>query len=629
MSNFICQALNNAQYNRSRKLSYFIAIAAILIAFLLMRWMERYFTPTPATLFLCAILLSALLGGLGPALLTVILSILIFDYFYIEPHYSFAVAIKEIPRIIIFSTTAAFIGGLATAQNASIKSLRNAYAKLAGAINALESDNVERKCIHERLRYSEALLNEGQKISHTGSWRWNLGTGELFWSDEHYRIFGYPTTHGPATYKMFSDRVHAEDAISVREIVGQALQDRTRFECEYRIMLPDGGIRYLYGVGCPISPAPSDSDEYIGTTVDITARRLTEERLRKSEQEFRTLAENSPDGVIRYDLDCRRIYVNPVYYRASGLTAGQILHTPLEDTWYADVPVADYICFLRRIMVSGVPDQIIGAWTGPGGKKTHYSIHVVAERDQNGEVVSALAIRRDITILKKAEQRLEESQHLLRQLADRSEMVREEERKHLARELHDDLAQYLSALRMKISILNLEFGQQLPPLQKEIEGMVSLVDSTIRMTRNAITSLRPAALDMGIVSALGWLQSEFAAQTGIHCALNISVTDNSLRDRSATAIFRIVQESLRNISKHAGASEVDIRFDRRDEVYILTVRDNGAGFDPAVKKEKTFGLLGIRERVLMLDGSVDIQTAPGRGAKIVVSIPVLSTIRDQ
>jgi PAS domain S-box-containing protein len=629
-------ALYKTPSHRSRKLTYCVAIVAMLIAFLMVRWMERYFTPTPATLFLCAILFSTLWGGLGPCLLTVAGSILIFDFFYIAPYHAFSVEMKEVPRLLIFSITAIFVGGLGTAQNASIKSLREAYAKLADAIKALkltnlalEHDNAERRKIHDQLRYSEAFLNEGQKISQTGSWRWNIATAELIWSDEHYRIFGYETTHGPATAAMFSERVHPDDAASVRHIVYQTVAQRDRFECEYRIVLPGGETRYLHAVGCPISPMLPGADEYIGTTVDITARQLTEESLHKSEEAFRTLSENLPDGLIRYDRDCRRIYANPAFYKATGLTPERALNTPLEDDWGAETPVAEYVDFLRGIMASGIPGQTVGAWNGRNGENTYYSSHVVAERDRNGDVVSVLAIGRDITFLKKAEQKLEESQRLLRQLADRSETEQEEERKHLARELHDDLAQHLSALRMKISLLKIEYGQQLPSLEREIQNMLSLVDSTIRMTRNAITTLRPAALDMGIVSALEWLQSEFVGQTGIRCTLDIGITDDSLGDRSATAIFRIVQESLRNIGKHAAASDVAIRFERRGDTYVLRVCDNGVGFDPALKKEKTFGLLGMQERALMLGGKVTTATAPGRGTEIEVGIPICSTMRDR
>ena len=493
---------DRGQTNRSKKLTYTVAVLSVTGAFILVRAMETYFTPTPATLFLCAILLSALFGGIGPGSLAVMASILIFDYFYIRPRCSFGIDIKEVPRLLMFSFTAIFIGVLGTAQNASVKSLRCAYEKLADAIKALrqtnqtlEHENAERKKINERLRFSEALLNEGQKISHTGSWRWTTSSNELIWSDEHYRIFGYEVTHGPATPDMFLERVHPEDAPHVRETAGRAMRERKAFEFEYRIVLPNGSIRYLRAVGCPLTPDLSDCDQYIGTTVDIT-------------------------------------------------------------------------------------------------------------------------------FLKKAEQKLEESQRLLRQLADRSETVREEERKHLARELHDDLAQHLSALRMKIAIVNLEFRQQSPALNREIQSMVSLVDSTIKMTRNAIISLRPPALDMGIVSALEWLKNEFVAQSGIYCVLTIGATDNSLKDHTATAIFRIAQESLRNVAKHAKAGNVAIRFERCNNAYVLKIADDGMGFDPAAKKEATFGLLGIQERVLMLGGTVDIKTQPGQGTVIQVSIPI-------
>lgn len=629
-------SLRSLRPRRPRMQTYSVAIVAMAVAFLLVRWMENYFTPTPATLFLCAILFSSLWGGLEPALLTVVSSILIFDFFYIAPRYSFEVALIDIPRIVTFSFTAIFVGVLGTVQNIFIKSLREAYARLAIALQALkhtnatlERDNAERARIQEQLRYSEAFLKEAQRISQTGSWRWHAVRRELIWSDEHFRIFGYDYPGGPAAVSLFSERVHPEDAAMVSRIATRAMERGERFECEYRIVLPGGVVRYLYGVGCPISEAPADAHEYIGTTVDITARRLTEERLRKSEQEFRTLAENSPDGVIRYDLDCRRIYANPAYFRATGLTPGQVMQRPLENGWGSDTSVEEYVDFLRCVMRTGMSGQIMGTWIDPLGQRTHYSAHVVAERDRKGDVVSVLAIRRDITGLKKAEQELEESQRQLRRLADRSETEREQERKHLARELHDDLAQYLSALRMRISILHMQFGNTVPELQTEIRSLLTVVDTTIRMTRNVITALRPAALDMGIVSALQWLRDEFAVRTGIECRLDITVTDDCLCERNATVVFRVVQESLRNIEKHAEAGQVDIRFERNGALLGLRICDNGVGFDPAVKHGQSFGLLGMQERVLMLGGTVDILTAPGRGTEIRVDIPVVSTAPDR
>jgi signal transduction histidine kinase/ligand-binding sensor domain-containing protein len=224
-------------------------------------------------------------------------------------------------------------------------------------------------------------------------------------------------------------------------------------------------------------------------------------------------------------------------------------------------------------------------------------------------------------------QRLKEQ--LARERAYELEASREEERKHLTREIHDELGQHLSALRMGVSVVGLEFGGKNPSLQGKIEGMVTLVDATIKVVRNVVSSLRPSALDMGVVSALEWLTEEFTGHTGVPCSLDVCEENIVLDDQRATTIFRIAQESLTNISRHAQASQVKISLERIDEHYVLQVRDNGVGFDTALRKKKSLGLIGIRERTSMLGGEVAIFSVTGVGTTVKVSIPVADEAQNQ
>jgi signal transduction histidine kinase len=212
----------------------------------------------------------------------------------------------------------------------------------------------------------------------------------------------------------------------------------------------------------------------------------------------------------------------------------------------------------------------------------------------------------------------------MRWLASRNERVREDERKHLKRELHDELGQYLLALRLGVSVVDMQFGGGNAPLREKTQRLLEIVDSAIKVVRNVVTSLRPAALDLGIVSALEWLVHEYDrfGGTDMRCELHVCKEDIQLDDARATAIFRIVQESLTNVVRHAHASKVDISLERNEAKYLLEVKDNGRGFEPAIRKEKSFGLLGIRERALALGGEVDISSAPGQGTSIRVSIPI-------
>jgi PAS domain S-box-containing protein len=619
---------------QKKMVDYVIATGAVGVAALVVHWMSAYFLPTqtPApvsvSVFFCAILLSAWRGG-WPGGLAFLLSLTSLYYFFRQPSGGLQLATRDEIRLAYFALVGLGITALGAAKGTALKAAWSAIDDLAEAVlklkrinQKLESEGAERELIYKKLRFSEALLTEGQRISRTGSWLLNSASNKLLWSDEHYRIFGYEPDVGEATFRMASQRIHAEDRERVSHIVREAMRASARFECEYRIVLPGGELRHIKAAGYPAQSVHVGHGEYIGISVDITEQRQAEELLRRSEREFRTLAENSPDSVIRYDLDCRRIYVNPAYERTRGVPANTMLHRPLSYNWHWDIAVDEYITRLRRIIDTGEPDQMFGIWRSPGNKALHCAVQAVAERDASGAVVSVLAIIRDVTSIKQAELRLEESQTLLRQLANRSETVREEERKHLARELHDDLAQYLLALRMKISLLDFDFGLGQPSQAQGTAGMIALVDSSIAVVRNIVTSLRPAALDMGIVSALEWLVQEFAAQTGIDCRLDSRVTSVRIHEASAVAFFRIAQEALRNVARHAGASRVDIGFRRLDACYLLEVSDNGVGFDAAFKKPASFGLVGMQERALMLSGRVDICTAPHAGTSIQVYIPV-------
>jgi PAS domain S-box-containing protein len=353
----------------------------------------------------------------------------------------------------------------------------------------------------------------------------------------------------------------------------------------------------------------------------IIEGKRTEDLLRRREQEFRTLAENSPDMVIRYGRDGRRFYVNPAYEKETGIPVGEALQRAPEGRWRTDMPVEEYRDELQRVMDSGLAREVYLHAPGPDGKDADYAFHLVAERSPEGEVVGALAIGRNITTLKETGRKLEASQKLLRQLAVRGEAVREAERKSLTREIHDEMGQYLSALRLGVSLIGLQFGPGHPELEEKTRKLVDLVDATIKVVRNVVASLRPAALDMGIVSALEWLVDEFVERHGIACTLDVD-EEFTLDEKRAVEVFRIVQESLTNIARHAQASEVRIGIERNETYFLLEVRDNGKGFEPGKRKQKSFGLVGIRERVLVLNGKLEICSAPGLGTAIKLCCPI-------
>jgi signal transduction histidine kinase len=230
-------------------------------------------------------------------------------------------------------------------------------------------------------------------------------------------------------------------------------------------------------------------------------------------------------------------------------------------------------------------------------------------------VDSVLGIAREVTERKRVEQ-------LGRDQSFRREAAREEERKYIARELHDELGQLLSALRLEVSVVRLRFGQSNPAIGERTASMLALVDSIIRLQRDLVSSLRPAVLDLGIGPALEWLVGEFTERSGVICRLQLSEALVALDADQTTMVFRIVQESLTNVARHARASRVDVALQRRPDGYLLTVQDDGKGFDLlAARNPKSLGLIGLHERAQMLGGRLDLRSGANAGVTIAVAFP--------
>jgi len=347
--------------------------------------------------------------------------------------------------------------------------------------------------------------------------------------------------------------------------------------------------------------------------------------LYKREQEFRALAENAPDLIARFDPECRFRYANPALERLVGAPLADFLGKTIAEVGPQAAAAGHIGQKIREVLASGIPAEMeIGLCT-PQSARTPgtawHQVRLVPERGRDGRIVSVLTVGRDISAIKEAERRLEESNAQLRDLTRRRETAREEERKRIAREIHDELGQHLTALRMGVSMLRLEFGADNPQLVERVGALMGLADRAIQVVRDVASSLRPGVLNLGLASALEWLADEFSRHAGIPCRLEVPDERIALDDERATALFRIVQESLTNVARHAAAGRVEVRLEERDGAYHLEVRDDGCGFDPSVRRKDAFGLLGMHERGLMLGGELVITSAPGRGTRVAVTVP--------
>lgn len=212
----------------------------------------------------------------------------------------------------------------------------------------------------------------------------------------------------------------------------------------------------------------------------------------------------------------------------------------------------------------------------------------------------------------------------LRKLIDHQARIREDERKRIAREIHDELGQYLLALRIEVSLLKDAEYDDHEKREQNIDQMLAHLDSTVKNVRTIINNLRPAVLDLGLVPSLEWQARDFERANGIWCEFQTTHDNLSLDDESSTTLFRVLQEALTNVIRHAKASHVKINLTVQDEQLIMSVADNGVGLPKVRNRQvKSFGLMGIRERINTLNGSFTIKSGDS-GTTLIVMIPYIS-----
>ena len=247
-------------------------------------------------------------------------------------------------------------------------------------------------------------------------------------------------------------------------------------------------------------------------------------------------------------------------------------------------------------------------------------------RDHAAQLIKVQELlQAEIRTRQQAQMALLESQRKMRHLAAHREHIKAEERKRIAREIHDELGQNLLALRLEVLQLQARTaGGSHPALHQRVSAALGHIDLTMRSMRSIINDLRPAALDLGLSAAIEWQVQEFRHRTGIACVLDAAAGHGAeLDDARALALFRILQESLSNIARHAAASCVQIVLRADGQSLCMEVVDDGAGMDATARnKQGSFGLLGMRERVQRLHGSLQIDSAPGDGTRLTVSLPL-------
>lgn len=359
----------------------------------------------------------------------------------------------------------------------------------------------------------------------------------------------------------------------------------------------------------------------MGVGIDISEKEKAAHALRESEKKYRLLFYNNPVPMWMATIpELRIVDVNEAAIKQYGYSREEFLQLTTMELR----PEEDVEHFLREVGQMEAGSLNIRSWRHK--KKDGTIIHVETYSHQvlyEGRMVW-LGLSHDVSEQYKAKELLQKSYEEIRQLASNLQSIREDERTNIAREIHDELGQQLTGLKMDMHWLFRKLQNADTEVSGKMNESIELINKTITTVRKIATDLRPSILDdLGLLAALEWQSEEFERRSGTRVMFTNKAGDISVTSKAATTLFRIYQEVLTNIARHAKASQVVTLLDSDDKSLYFSIRDNGIGFDvDSTKEKKTLGLVGIKERSLLIGGTYEIKSNPGKGSEVQVSIPL-------
>ena len=370
-----------------------------------------------------------------------------------------------------------------------------------------------------------------------------------------------------------------------------------------------------------------DQSEYLVVFLtDVTERRRTQAALQESEARLKGIAGNVPGLVFRLERASAEQAVEFAYISEA---SQELVGYPAAELQRADRGIRSLVhpedqASYRRTQDAALLGDSDWQWQGRiltrAGQLRWADIKATARRLGAGRVVWD-GIVWDITENKQVELELAESRARLRELAAHLESVREEEKARIAREVHDELGQVLTVLKLETAMCELAFAGQVEGLDERLGSMKKLIAQLFQLVRDVATALRPPILDAGIASAIEWQVRRFEARTQIPCLVEVPDNLPPLSDAKAIGLFRILQEALTNVMRHAGAHSVQVYLRVEEGELCLCVIDDGKGFAPEQRKAgQSFGLVGMQERVFMLGGRLQIDSQPGEGTTLLARV---------
>jgi PAS domain S-box-containing protein len=418
---------------------------------------------------------------------------------------------------------------------------------------------------------------------------------------------------GKNVWEVFPDAVHS----STYDAFNKAIREQVYISnIDYYEPLDLWQENHIY-------PSPQGISVFIR---DITTQKRSERRLEASERRFRGMIEQFPYPVVTYRPNGDASSVNRAWEQMWLHSRDKLKEYNIrQDPQMALLGISDCIekAFAGELAISD-PCFYDPGLTGHQSLPKWIVLTFYPLKSEEGDLLEVIAVLQDVTETRKAEEKLKESFDSIRRLTNHLQNIREEERQHIAREIHDELGQLLTVLKMDVSLLRKKIGPLSEEASSKLTDMLGVIDKTVKTVRRIASELRPTLLDdLGLVAAMEWHLEEFEKRSGIQSRFISSIREEVIPQSYKIGLFRILQESLTNVARHSGATEVSVILDVTDNGIVMSITDNGKGFDPVLaRKKKTLGLIGMRERMQMIGGEYNISSIPGKGTTTEVVIPL-------
>lgn len=481
-----------------------------------------------------------------------------------------------------------------------------------------------RKQADELQRESEERLSLAVESAGAGLWHVDLSSG-VFWATARAKeLFGFAEDE-IVTLQAIAERIHPADRSFVRDAIARARGDLQRSEVAYRVLRPDGHERWVNSRGRTRLGPSGKPDRLMGISVDVTARKEAEEALRSSQVRLDAGADLAGLAFYEVDFDRGTAFADERFRNLCGISAEDAPGLQLVREWIERIHPDDYprVMDVREHLHAGPEDRLALEYRlvhPSAGEKWIHHLATVAGRDDTGRANRTYGVLRDITEEKRAEE-------ALRGLSRRLLRAQEEERALLARELHDDVSQRLAVLAIDVGRAETAAaGSTKAGVMKAIREALARLSEDIH---TLAYQLHPSILqELGLVEALRAECERRRRQTSIEIHLDLDREPAPIGGDAELGLFRVAQECLNNVERHAGARTVTVTLRRHNGGLLLSVRDDGVGFEPeAPRKRRSLGLGSMRERMGLVGGTFSIETAPGKGTTVLAWVPETGAAR--